>query len=345
MNFHKFLCKIQKMSENLKKLEAVQQEIKDLMIKESNLKKKYLRGPITGEQKIELDSLNIKLQELQKQKKLWQEQINNPVAIKKSLVSFKKATPEDCMKSDGLALDLCYIEPFAYHLPTLHIPQQVQLPIPSAFLCEHLMLIQEYFILDTQKACTMMIDALLLEVLKNEANENLWGFCNVSNNWEGAGIVYHGQVDFMLGSSRSKSTQTMDSNLIVVQAKKQWPDSAIYQVICEAGCLLKKRLEAGKNTPVFAVLTNGNIFRFFAIDIDGIVYASEIEVLKLGPDGTYHSSTSLAEILRWFYWFMTCIKSISSSESRPNDTQDHIHASLAQLRSCFGPTNDNYKRK
>ena len=73
-------------------------------------------------------------------------------------------------------------------------------------------------------------------------------------------------------------------------SKEGMADSAIPQVIAEAGCLLKKRLAAGKKTRVFAVLTNGLLFRFFAIDIKGVVYASGQKVLEPGEDGTYNSS-------------------------------------------------------
>lgn len=31
----------------------------------------------------------------------------------------------------------------------------------------------------------------------------------------------------------------MDSLFLILEAKKEWPDSAIPQVLCEAGCLLK----------------------------------------------------------------------------------------------------------
>jgi len=44
---------------------------------------------------------------------------------------------------------------------------------------------------------------------------------------------------------------------------------------------IKKRLNAGKNTPVFSALTNGTDFRFFAIDTDGVVYAMIKKSLNL----------------------------------------------------------------
>jgi hypothetical protein len=88
---------------------------------------------------------------------------------------------------------------------------------------------------------------------------------------------------------------------------------------------------------VFAALTNETEFRFFAIDTDGVVYASDKEVLKLGEDGTYNSSSPLSEILRWFTWFMTSIKSIDPSASSEDLTAEQIEDSLTQLRNCFGP--------
>ncbi|EGF79446.1 hypothetical protein BATDEDRAFT_25793 [Batrachochytrium dendrobatidis JAM81] len=112
---------------------------------------------------------------------------------------------------------------------------------------------------------------------------------------------------------------------------------AVPQVLAKAGCLLKKRLAAGKNTPVLAVLTNGTDFRFFAIDIDGIVYASTIHLLEIGMDRTYKTSTSLSEILRWFTWFMTAIKSVSPRASSEDLTDTMTADSLTRLRSCFEP--------
>jgi hypothetical protein len=142
----------------------------------------------------------------------------------------------------------------------------------------------------------------------------------------------------MFGSSKTKSVDAMDSFLLVVEAKKEWPDSAIPQVLAEAGCLLKKRLSAGKNTPVFAVLTNGLFFRFFAIDIDGTVYSSGQTpiVLAYGPEGDYANSPTLLEIIRWFTWFMTAIRSISPRASSENLTAEKFEVSLTQLRKCFG---------
>jgi hypothetical protein len=253
-------------------------------------------------------------------------------------IPFSSATLFDCARPDGLALDLRYIEPFVNPAPTLRIPQEIVHPVPSDFLCEHLITVQKHFAMNNEKSCRMLIDAILTEVLTDESNECLFGFCAVENDWEGTGLGYTGSVDYMLGSSRIKSAATMDSFLMVTEAKHEWPDTSVAQVICEAGCLLKRRLEAGKHTPVFAALTNGLLFRFFAIDTDGVVYSSGLcpICLGLGEDDTYKSSTSLSDILRWFIWFMSSIKPASSIDDL---TAEKTNDSLAQLRLCFGPKN------
>ena len=261
---------------------------------------------------------------------------------KKPSVQFSKATLNDCVRPDGLALNIDYA---IIDAPSLHIPTSFPTPVASDFLCENLCRIKTVWVLDNEKACRIVIDAILTEVLLNESNEQLLGFCEVKNDWEGTGFGYTGDVDYMFGTSKTKSVDTMDSFLLVVEAKKEWPDSAIPQVLCEAGCLLKKRLAAGKNTPVFAALTNGLFFRFFAIDTDGVVYASKTRLLEIGEDGTYKSSSSLSEILRWFTWFMTSIKSISPRASSEDLTVEKIEDSLTQLRNCFGPKNPISSKK
>jgi hypothetical protein len=49
----------------------------------------------------------------------------------------------------------------------------------------------------------MLIDAILIEVLKSDSNDSLYGFCEVKNDWEGTGFGYTGDVDYMFGSSRT----------------------------------------------------------------------------------------------------------------------------------------------
>ena len=104
---------------------------------------------------------------------------------KKPSVPFSRVTLNDCVRPDGLALNIDYV---IIDAPTIHIPVDFQGPIISDFLSETLARIEKVWVLDNEKACRIVIDAILTEVLLNESNEQLLGFCEVNNYWEGTGL-------------------------------------------------------------------------------------------------------------------------------------------------------------
>jgi hypothetical protein len=169
-------------------------------------------------------------------KKFWQKQVDKGSVLTVPNVSFSKASMIDCIRSDGLGLNVNYALSDA---PSLRIPLEFVSPTPSKWLCETLVNIKPVWVLYNEKACRIIIDAIITEILLHEANNNLLGFCEVKNDWQGDGFAYTGDVDYMLGTSQIRSVETMDSFLLVVEAKKEWPDSALPQILCEAGCLRK----------------------------------------------------------------------------------------------------------
>jgi len=163
---------------------------------------------------------------------------------KKDTVQFSSATIRDCIRLDGLNLNLSNVSRIQRR-PSLHIPPHINAHSPSSFLCKTLERIDKVWVSDHEKACRIIIDAILTEVLHSVENEKLLGYCDVKNNWDGAGCNYTGNVDYMFGSSPD-SDGLIDALILVVEAKNEWPDQALYQVLAEAGCLLKKRIESGK---------------------------------------------------------------------------------------------------
>ena len=97
----------------------------------------------------------------------------------KPSVPFSKATLYDCVKFDCLDLNINFISVKA---PTIHIPVDFAAPAASAYLCENLARIDKVWVPDKEKACRIVIDAILTEVLLNEANETLMGFYEVKND-------------------------------------------------------------------------------------------------------------------------------------------------------------------
>ncbi len=105
--------------------------------------------------------------------------------MKKPSTTFSSVTLAHCVRKDGLGLDIKYIDDDA---PSLHIPKDpkdISSLVQSDFLCETLVRIKNVWVLDNEKACRIVIDAILTEVLLNDANEKLLGFCEVKNDWEG----------------------------------------------------------------------------------------------------------------------------------------------------------------
>ena len=72
--------------------------------------------------------------------------------------------------------------------------------------------------------CRTVINDIIKEAL-DTSDANLYNFCETDNSWSGTGFGYTGNVDYMIGSTSSTDTaENIDSFLLVVEAKKEWPD-------------------------------------------------------------------------------------------------------------------------
>ena len=249
-------------------------------------------------------------------------------------VAFSEATFTDCTRRDGLNLDINLVWP--YQGPTLHLPSDFPAPSPTLVLIEQMVRIQRAWIHDNETARRMIINAILTEVILNGLGAHLRGYCEVNNDLEFSnGVKYTGFTDYMIGTGLEP--RSVDTLVLVVKAKGAWLPSAIFpQVICEAGCLLKRRIQAGKETPVFAILTNGENFQFFALDVDSKVYSSGQIVLDRGSSGSFADSPSLIEILRWCYWFVSCMNAVSPRVAGMDLDQVEINSACELVRACFG---------
>jgi hypothetical protein len=79
------------MSENYKRLDAVQQEIEDLLKQKTRLKNKERKGQLSNDEEIELEGIAELLTVLERQEKYWQEEVS------------KENIPEETSKSFGKA--------------------------------------------------------------------------------------------------------------------------------------------------------------------------------------------------------------------------------------------------
>jgi hypothetical protein len=247
--------------------------------------------------------------------------------------SFSTATLKDLKRADGLQLNLKNIENNRLKQPSMFLPDEFETAdiVPGDLLCGYLHRLDDIWDFGTEMACRSIIDAIIAEAIATSGVE-FRTCCEVNNDWSGVGFGYKGNVDYMIGSGG-------DSFLLVVVAKKEWPDSAVAQVLAEAGCLLKNRQFDGKSTPVFAVLTNASFFQFFAIDTSSVVFTSGAPIsLCIAKDRTYKSSTSLVQILRWLSWFIKSMADASPPSSQSDDAAargQSVLRAVAELSKSF----------
>ncbi|KAJ3271463.1 hypothetical protein HDV01_006593 [Terramyces sp. JEL0728] len=76
----------------------------------------------------------------------------------KPSVTFSSAKINDCVRIDGLNLNIDYVDIKA---PTIHIPADFVGPVASDILCEKLSRIEQVWVLDNEKACRIVIDEIL----------------------------------------------------------------------------------------------------------------------------------------------------------------------------------------
>ncbi|KAJ3259331.1 hypothetical protein HK103_002529 [Boothiomyces macroporosus] len=306
--------------------------------KKDNSVKYIKKEPVTTTDIFNFQKIENELEETEKGI-LKKENINK----KKKKVKLSKATFKDCERDDGLHLNLQYVTEEYEDITTLHLPMEIQERkdlVPTKLLCDYLEMLESVWVFNHEFMCRSKIDAIFACALRSHANgqkSKLRAFGEVNNSCETAGVSYRGFVDYMIGSGQFKDSPAskIDSFIIAVEAKREWPDQAVAQVITEAGCLLKNRLKAGKKTPVFAILTNSRFFKFYAIDIKGVVYSSGSEI-KLVKGKSWESSKSLKLIWKWLYWFFNSMKLISPRCSTTELSDERINENIEAISKHFG---------
>ncbi|KAI8823070.1 uncharacterized protein EV422DRAFT_523234 [Fimicolochytrium jonesii] len=182
-------------------------------------------------------------------------------------------------------------------------------------------------ILVDERSSESMLDSVDVEPPESGSTAPLRVFSEVEIKWSGACKGVTGNVDYLFGHADADDVEEgmKDSFLIAVEAKKEWPDSAVRQAIAEGGVLLRYRQKNNKTGPVFVVLTNATFWVFYCIDNNGVVYSS-------GPEIVF-GETTLPMILRWLRWFVMAAAVTSPRASTVDMTDEEktrVQSSLTE---------------
>ncbi|KNC97014.1 uncharacterized protein SPPG_07829 [Spizellomyces punctatus DAOM BR117] len=266
------------------------------------------------------------------------------------LTPFTKMTWNQLQSPEGLNLDVANVEAAAQRrIPSLQVPPFVGSVHPTEHLTRQLDRLDRVWSLNSEAACRTIVDAILGEavdtfyhgIMVDERPQEdamkvgrplgrLRVFLEVDLEWRGPNKGATGIVDYLLGHGGGDDVDDVkkDSFLIAVEAKKEWPNSAIPQAIAGGGTLLRYRQKYGRSGPVFVILTNATLWNFYCIDDAGVVYGS-------GPDIVYSKET-LPTILRWLRWFIMGAAVTSPRASTVNMTEEEKALVVTSLStSCL----------
>ena len=237
---------------------------------------------------------------------------------------FSEASREGCLREDGLNLDLRYI---LRPMESFYLLENVTPIEPSDKLCEDLAYIAVHVTVNNEQSRRDIIAAVLKDVLSRFDADRIHLFQNEPQRWKSKTVQYTGVLDYVIGSTAGSS------RMFLIEAKDSWSDQSVYQVVMQLGCLQKQRSD---KTPVFALLTNGLFYRFFAIDAEMTVYASRHLLFDCMRNSHFKDDPALKIILRWLFWLISCIMGISPSYNI--ESTETTRTSLLQtIKGQLGP--------
>ena len=215
----------------------------------------------------------------------------------KESVTFSAATRDHIVNVLKLKLDALKSKAHFLSLPTGFVR-----PIISNTLHESLVYLAKPNKLETEAGRSDVIKAFMREAAE-QVNTDLELLPEFPLSWKQNGLRFNGFIDLVMTNDDKSSI------LLVVEAKNGWQANlGVFQLLAEAGCLLRSREKIGKKTPVFAILSDGCHFKFFAIDErDGAVYSFPFIAAELPLISDYKSNPQVIEIVSWIMWLVFCI--------------------------------------
>lgn len=159
---------------------------------------------------------------------------------------------------------------------------------PSEFLQENLKQISEVFDLQSgEESKKLLIDAICQAVLYQFKYLKIWKAAPLSDEQTS------GYVDYLLAKKRAYLETPF---LCIVEAKKDDFEQGLAQCLPEMKACQYNNQQLGQHLEVYGIVTNGNSWEFYRLQLDGKVYGTE----------TY-SIGSIAELLgRLHYVFQLC---------------------------------------
>ncbi|KAH6563680.1 hypothetical protein BASA50_002711 [Batrachochytrium salamandrivorans] len=312
------------MSENYKRLDAVQQEIKDLLKKKTRLKKKEQKGQLTEDEEIDLDGLTEELKELKEDKKYWQGQVDKENKPEETSKSFGEADAEWIASVTGINYEYREWTAFASELD--------ETVIPSPGFQQAYENVSKAFHMRTEAGRRIFLNLFLSDIVLLPAfNDSLRIFPEIEMSVESKGPKkrkLNGKTDYTVGFGKNidifDNTPPRELHLVAIEARNSSLDEDdLWQCVAETATLYKSRKDAGKaKCAVWGVLSNATDWKFIHIDEDGKLWRSEKYLLNLRS----YNQNQILFIYRLLHYVVKCCY----ESSTPTPTSASSSVQLAE---------------
>ena len=314
------------MSENYKRLDAVQQKIEDLLKKETKLKKKQEKGQLTDEEEIDLEGVAELLTILQGREERWfklVEQENKPEETSKSFAEADSAWIASVTKIN------CEYRPW-----TAFASELDETVIPSSGFQQAFENVSKAFHMRTEAGRRIFLNLFLSDIVLLPAfNNSLRIFPEIEMSVESTGPKkrkLNGKTDYTVGFGKNidifDNTPPRELHLVAIEAKNSSLDEDdLWQCVAETATLYKSRKDAHKEKcAVWGVLSNATNWKFIHIDEDGKLWRSEEYLLNLRS----YNQIQVLFIYRLLHYVVKCCY----ESCTPNPTPA---SSTAELNEWF----------
>jgi len=298
-----FSKKTTKMDSLVQQLAAVEQEIKDLIKKQTRLQKKDQQGTITDEEEIELAGIGVLLEKLEASAKRYFELIK--LAMKDEppeAMTFKDADEEWTQSVTG-------VDTSPRRWTSFVIDETIQ-PRPgfqTAFeeICKG---VHQF----TEAGRRFFLNLFLLDIIHRPEFEGTLRLfpeleLSVTETNGAKKRKLNGRTDYTIGFGKGKDILSKaiprEVHLVAVEAKTSIGISDLLQCVAEAATLYKIRVDARKaKKSVWGILSNAETWRFIFIDEAGLLWKSDTLFMPLDC----YDESKVFQVYRMVHYIVKC---------------------------------------
>ncbi|KAJ3095388.1 hypothetical protein HDU96_001192 [Phlyctochytrium bullatum] len=290
------------MDSDRQQLAAVEQEIKDLIKKQTRLQKKDQKGTITDEEEIELAGIDKLLEKLEQQQKNYLELIKLAIKEPPESKSFSEADSE--WIQGVTRVNTTYRKWTDYVIDeTVHPGPEFQTAFER---------VGKAFHQQNEAGRRIFLNLFLSDIiLRPEFNEALRIFPElevtvVETNGQKKRKL-NGRTDYTVGFGKGKdmfdNTIPREVHLVAVEAKTSIGEQDLWQCVAEAASLYKIRVDAGKvSNRVWGILSNAEMWKFIFIDENGLLWQSGAFIMDLRS----YDEPQVLQVYRIVHYIVKC---------------------------------------